>query len=496
MKSCFGLLRTTAAAAVVLFVTCGKPPVVRPPVVFPPECVIFPGPADAENVVTVALLQPVRAEHAPAPLNPGEQFLFGLAYETLITIDCLGQVHAGLARSYQKSEGGRRWTFELHENAKFWDGSPVTSLDVAESWLDAAVRPVTRNAVIDSTVTDGERVLHVYFKERCDEVPRFLSSRAFAVTKPSSGSRWPLGSGSYRITSTTLGSPDNSRQVITAYPAFDRELPDIQFLVTSTQSARDLMEDKIDVMVTSDPDVLEYARSRPRFVTRPLPWERTHVLVATSRVRELLRGAGLAAVTPGFRARLARDAVRGDSRGFEPPPWWKDFGRCAGLTDSIVELPPVSRDAYSFFGSRRILYQAEDETARDLAERIVALAGADPAGSRDAAVIGEAVPDLVGLRYGPRADGVTRYELGRSLRGGDDFAYVIAVTRRPADPCFEARLLVDGAPWLAAPDVDLSESLIPLVDSRLHVIADSSAVALILDWSCNVLVVNGNQPER
>lgn len=282
----------------------------------------------------------------------------------------------------------------------------------------------------------------------------------------------------------------SSRRYITAGPGHDRKLPVIHFLETSKSEARDLLEGEIDLLVTADPAVIEYAENRPHYVTQSLPWNKTYVLLSTSRVRELRRGRKLGEVSHELAIALARDAVRGDARGYQSPYWWTDLGGCDELTNAMAELPPVSRDAYSFFASRRILYEQDDEVARDLAERLVALA------ATGAESIISAVPDLAGAKGGPNTEGVTKADMARSLEGGDDFAYVVAVSRHPSDPCYEARSLIDRAPWLAASEKGLGKALIPLIDTRMHVITKPGAVALWVGRGGNVIFAGGMSQER
>jgi hypothetical protein len=147
-------------------------------------------------------------------------------------------------------------------------------------------------------------------------------------------------------------------------------------------------------------------------------------------------------------------------------------------------------------GSRRILYQRDDPIARDLAERIVALASADPEASAEAAAIDSAVPGLLGAGQRLIAEGVSESVLLSSIGYGDDVAYVVSVPRRPADPCYEAGTLLRRAPWLSIPDVDLSETLVPLVDTRRHAIVKGGVVGLAVDWFGGILILNESLPER
>jgi hypothetical protein len=484
------LLKMIGAVALVALADCGKRPMIRPEVMLAPECEILAGPAEFADTVRVALLDAVRPEHAPWARNASEQLLFRHLYETLITVDCLGEVQAGLAKSWNSGEGDRRWTFVLREGAEFWDGTPVTVRDVARSWQHTVFEPMTQGAGIDSVTVVGDRTLHVYLTRPHRRIPRALSAPAFAVAKSSEDSHWPLGSGPYRVAPWERRSTGMSRRTITTHPAFGMDGPVIKFVEASMYDARDLLEGVIDVMVTADPAVIEYAASRPHLSTIALPWDITYVLLSISRVEKLRWGSTLGTFPSDLSDRLARDAVRGAARGYRPPSWWDDLSRCSDLFAAVPLFPSVPRFVYSSSGLRRILYDVNDPIARDLAERIVALAATDPFVSPEAAAIASAVPGLISDTAGIGAEGLTRSELDLSLRYGDDFAYVVPIPRRPPDPCYEARSMVNRARWLSTFKVDFSKALIPLVDTRLHVIVNSSKVGLIVDWYGNILIAN------
>ncbi|UCF05302.1 MAG: hypothetical protein JSV33_15525 [bacterium] len=487
----------TAACVVglITLASCGRRPVTLPELMLPPECEILPGPAKQTDTVRVALFDVVDPHHAPKAHNAGERLVFGHLYETLIAVDCLGEMWGCLAGSWKRGEGGRRWTFELREGARFWDGTPVTARDVILSWGHTAAGPVTRGAGIDSVVIDGERTLHVHFERPHRKIPRILTASAFAVAKRSWESYWPLGSGPYRIAPSGERSGGANEGTITALPAFGVQGPIIKFAEVARYDARDLLEGAIDCMVTADPAVIEYAAHRPRLASIALPWDRAYVLLSTSRLEELRWGGAPVTVPQDLWDRLARDAVRGDARGHRSPSWWYDLDGCGDLSTAVPWFLSVIRDsalrgADSSLDLRRIIYDSNDPVARDLAERIVALAATDPLVSAEAAALSLAIPGLTGGTATIIAEGVTESELGSSLRAGDDFAYIVSVPLRPHDPCHEARALVGRAPWLAAFEVDLSEALIPLVETRRHVLARSGAVGLLADWYGNILIAN------
>jgi hypothetical protein len=124
--------------------------------------------------------------------------------------------------------------------------------------------------------------------------------------------------------------------------------------------------------------------------------------------------------------------------------------------------------AHAFSG--RIVYRADDPTARELAERIVALVAPgrdDPA----AEILRSAAPSFAGNAGAAslRASGLDSTAFAASLAAGADDAYIVAI---PHDPDWRAAArarLFGAAPWLAPRDY-LAHALIPLVDTRERLI--------------------------
>src|SRR5580704_2323008 len=80
---------------------------------------------------------------APASLDPdkanfaGARTLFGLMFDTLVTLDDQGRPQPAIATAWQAESGNQRWQFSLRHGITFPDGSPLTS-DVAATSLRAA----------------------------------------------------------------------------------------------------------------------------------------------------------------------------------------------------------------------------------------------------------------------------------------------------------------------------------------------------------------------
>ena len=453
------------------------------------------------ETLTVVLADAIDPTRAPLhPSNYSERIVYGHLYETLISLDCQGSVGPGLAESWSSRDGGRRWVFTLREGATFWDGTSVTARRIAEVWGGEATSRAARAAGVHEIVAqsdESDRELVVYLDPARSDVPRFLADPAFAVALRGSASRWPLGSGPYSPHSEGAEGSSSSSAVLTVRPVESGEGPVIRFRpATGTGTdARDLLQDGVDVMITSDPVVLDYAADRSQFDDIPLSWNRTYLLLSTTRARELRGGRRVSRLSDRVVDELARDAVSGDARGYRPPGWLDDLEACTDPYRMLAGLPPIASGA-DREDLRRIVYHDRDPTARELAERIAALAAADPRASPEAASLATAVP---GLRNGgaasdggpPWAEGLDGESFAASLREGSDFAYILPVQTHVADPCLEIMRLVSEVEWWAQVGTGLSSLPLPLIDTRAHAIVRAEHVGLTVDWSATLRVRYG-----
>jgi hypothetical protein len=177
----------------------------------------------------------------------------------------------------------------------------------------------------------------------------------------------------------------------------------------------------LDVVVTTDPAVIEYATRSPAFIVDTLAWNRTYVLVA------LGEDSTWKHPNAGERDALARDAVRGLARGAVEPFDWLTLPACP-------KLPGIQRPSV-------VAYSDSDAVGRQLAERVVALASmrARPAW----------IPRTV--TASARVVPVFENSLESVEMRGRVAAFVTSVERGVQSPCG-------------------SQSVAPLVDTRAHVI--------------------------
>jgi hypothetical protein len=490
----FGFSVAVAGAALTCAPPSAPPPAAPPSPVGEYECELLSEPQETPGEITVATLDSVAAGHAPWPQNDGERLVFRHLYETLLRVDCRGSIYPGLAESWSTSRGGRVWRFTLRDGASFWDGIPVTADDVVAGWMGGAAEKLAFAAGIDSINVEGRLSLVVFLDRPHSEVPRMFADPEFAVARTVEPRHWPLGTGPGGIGS---GEPVEIEQRVGGelrlHPP-SAEWPTIRFLHFPGSDARDVLRGGYDVLVTSDQSAVDYAAPQPSYVAIPLPWDRSYVLFSTTRVRELRTGGTPDPLPSNLLEALARDAVRSDARGHESPAWWDDLAACGETSPMPGGLPRVPPGAYRTSGPKRIVYPAADPVARGLANRIVALASEGAAASQEAASLIAAVPGLAEAETQLLTAGLSGDGLEASLRYGEEFAYIVPLPHIVLDPCFAARKLASRVEWLAPRLRHLAAALVPLVETRRHVVATSGQVGLYLDWDGTVLISGLHAP--
>ena len=329
----------------------------------------------------MALSSPVDLAHALHPTNDSERLLFRQFAPTLVRLDCLGNLHPGLAESWQRGPEPGEWTFTLREGSDV-DGIPLTAHDV----VDAFTLPDARALGVDSAAYVNDRQVRVHLRGGQDTLPRLFADPALAVTSGLVSRGAPTG----RL----------------VFPGTEGR-PTMDFQLAENSDPRDALDRGVDLAITRDPTIAEYVAGRSELETFPLPWSRTYVLLQPS-------GApALSVVSDSVRSSLARDAVRAEARPAEPPFWWDSLAACSGA-DSVEQHLTASR----------IVYPRGDDVARGLAERIVALAGSEAS---------------------LRAAGLAPAEFAAALRDRTERAYVVAAPRASLAPCRDASAWPSGA---------------------------------------------------
>ncbi|MDP3911450.1 MAG: ABC transporter substrate-binding protein [Gemmatimonadales bacterium] len=402
MRLAIALIAVAAAACV--------PPSVAPPFggaagggARDTECLLATGDAPPSTSrptrVTIGLLEPADPSHAPVPQSDGERVVFAHLYEPLVRVNCDGRVVPALAASWERHDAGRRWTFRLREDAQFWDGAPVTAQDVV---FGKSGSGFTWSATESRAVT-------VLLGRETDDVPAFLADPALAVSKPAPDGGWPIGTGRYWVTSANT----TEREIVAPGPSGDSLV--FRIGAGGAGDARDLLDAGVDLLLTRDRALRDYAATQSRFVTVALPWDRAYVFVTPE--------------PGGTRFDGLEDAVRGFARRAEAPFWWLNLRPCR-LSSGESPPPPAAN------APRRIVYPRTDPAARELAGRIAAL-----------------------TRGVATARSATDFASG--LAAGRDWGYIVALPRVVADPCRAGR------------------DLLPTWDATITALVDTRAEAII-----------------
>ena len=429
-----------------------------------------------EPIRTVALMDAVSGSHAPSPTNASERLLFRQLYETLVRVDCDGRLRPGLAASWRLDQTGRTWIVTLDEQARFSDGTPVTTADIVSSWGEpGGVLRWHARGFVESVVPVNARVIGITLRAEGTTSPRVLADAALAIAKRQSAVSWPLGTTAFQVRAQDAGvvtiSPVASRLAgnTRAEPA-----EPIRFLVAPGADPRDSLDEQVDLLVSRDPSVLAYASTLPDFTSVPLPWLRTHVLLTPADGR-LRQGAPVRSpLAPATRQALAADAVRGEARGAEGPFWWEASVGCSSWP-ATRRSPSAARQERDV--RARVVFQVSDTVAGDLAERLVGLATFDdpnttglletlfPAG--DAPLVSAGLDDAA-------------FEV--ALASGRDRGYVVGFERRPLDRCQQLRTLAARAGWLVRPGGMPGAAVVPLVDTRTRAVVRQGRAGLTIDW--------------
>lgn len=380
-------------------------------------CIVSTADRTTRDTVTIVLETALSPRRAPVPSNEAERLAFRQVYETLLRLDCEGRLRPALAHRWRGDSTGRVWIVELGEH-RFADGTPVTAQRVIESWARHGL--ADRRPWLQRVEARDERTLVVTLAAADPSGPLPLADPALAVGLADAETAWPRATASFRFELAL--APAGSAEEYLATPSADEDsYPVLRFRVAAGTDPRDLLSAGADLLVTREPLTLEYAARVAELSVIPLPWDRTYLLV--SPIAPPLDTGRDSLAQARFRAALARDAVSVSARGAEPPFAWRTAFACA------VGFPGEARPR------PRIVYPRGDSTARELAERMVALARVRLA--------------LAGLEDD---------EIAASLRAGADAAFILPFPRHEPASCRDFPALPAGTTVEA------------LIDTRAHLV--------------------------
>lgn len=436
-----------AIGAIVLAVALGCGPKIETVAnggAIPPCSNLWPS-GEPADTVRIAVFDQVNPAHAPVWRNDAERLVFHHLYEMLpseLEWPCTTPPRLVEERPPQRTTSA---AFTIRPDARFWDGTAVTARDIVSSVgaMDEAF------ADLDSVVVRADGRIEVTMHS-VDWA--WLESPTRAVTRRS-GALWPYGTGPYLVD----GNETLDDGMIVLRPTAGRG-PVIQFVDARGVDPRDLLDpmskSRCDVIPVNDRSTIEYAVSTGMYNHLPLGQTRAYVLISVDRALAIERGESLTTLG-ALQSSLARDAVRSAyAHSIPEREWTRAVGRCRMWPHAAK--PDASQ-------SRRIVYDAGDPTARDLADRIASLALTEP-------TVSGALPGI-GDAGGVVSTGLDRTSFALSLIHGSDLAYVVAIRYDLPDICRAVYDLVAAAPWLIGNNSVLAAKVLPLVKT--------SSVALV-----------------
>ena len=258
------------------------------------------GEPDARCLVAGAVAgtnQPAAREALPTVYAARPEVMSSLRGQTLVHFDCDGNPVAALATE---------WRWDSEYGALLFRGPKLSTADKSQ-WTDARL-----DSIVDR---EGHTAMYTSAPELPESnVPDFLGTIRF-VDKSKVASQ-----------STNLDE-------------------------------RDLLETGLDVLVTRNPDVLEYVRQVGTWSAAPLPWNETYSVVAPG---------GIVGTTSQELSRLVVGAVRSDVR-----PTAASDDSCSAQSTTRSLLP-------------RVVFRNDDYVGQDIASRLVSLVARGNAASRGA----------------------------------------------------------------------------------------------------------------
>lgn len=427
----------------------------------PTACILLPGPVATEEV-RLALGEPVDPQQAPLARNESERLIFAQLYETLVQIDCAGELRGGLAEQWESREDGLEWRFVLRPGACFTDGTSVRARDIRHAWTATRTRgdlflPLAWISAV-SEMDPNERIVTVRLAIAMEDA-RIFAHPALAIYRPDPSGTWPLGTGPY-LYARGDGAP--SDPII-----FDARHggPRLACVVRPGANPRDLMDAGYDLLLARDRTALEYAAHDPTRVILPLPWDRLYLLVRAAPHAVAIPWVPLELRTEFADQIVAAEAVGrdelsyGDEGGPDDPRDCQDQSLPpldTGLLQIDLGSPPVEPVA------ARLVYRTGDDDARRIAERLAALAGQGAGGART-----QLLNWIFGDRTAafPRTTAISGVRLRQAQIMGEELTYLLAIERTLGDPCLTLQgVVTPNQTWTVVPLVATRASLIARAD--------------------------------
>ncbi len=444
--------------------------VITAPPAYPDEnCHPLPGVPRNGGTIIFALTDSVLPGHAPVPHNVSERVVFRNLYDTLVQVDCEGQLLPGLAESWDSLQSDQIWVFTLRRGAQFWDGTPVEASHVKESWIRAQDCPRTLgehspliwlDARAESVQVMDSHRLAVHLPEPQADFPLLVAHAALAVATWRPGWRWPVGTGPFRIepwadapVPDLICLPNEKRRDAA-------ELDRLIFRILPDHDPRDILGQECDVLMVRNNSALDYFQNAPSVTVSAMPWDRMYLLLCPPDGREHDRQRWY---TGWRRDELARDVVDAQALPANEPFFLEPTERlCPQLTGPIasVDWPEFSRESVSTtLDQDLILHPAGDDDARRLAERLAVLAAEPRRPAPDRPGRGPLQPPYppAGGEI-PQALAVPDNQFPGAIQAVRAGAFILPVDRCYASACLQLSALLSLTEWIQRIALDSSFS--------------------------------------
>ncbi len=478
-----------AAAYACVLVGCSVLPGTRSSTSPKVECLISGAPSveAASFTVAISMREYGQMREEAFRLLGGHPIIGPAVLPTLVTQDCSGaQLQSGLQGFTGPQFGyspilksppvalpdNRGIAITFDQDAQYADGSPITAASVAKQWQ----RIVTPALPIDSIRAIDYSRLNVYSDLPSDRLIKMLADPVFSLGIVGVAGQL-FGSSKYVVRS------DDGRNEIHV-EAVREQIPSIKVIGTSGD-LRDLLPSTVDVALTSEDAVVEYARSVDSLMARELRVDdgagnstatgATYVIVTRARLELALKGSGRnpsLSVANSFKEALATTAVRDLAEAYAANQLQADPAECS-ISRSVID--PVGSSRREQTTPARIVLESDDRIAIDIADRMVALLNAYPDGAYSDNVE-ELFPGFERSSGVPIPTVLPPEDFRKRLEGGSDDAYIIRLFGSPIAQCLQLNTIVQAAPWLQEGFRLSDEFAVPLLRKRQFLVAATNKV--------------------
>ncbi len=407
------------------------------------SCIVTPDSGvPVRPVVNIGVREPFSLDSAPRPRTFDERLVMRQMYETLITTDCGGRIGPGLAQRWNRDDTGTVWTFWITPGLRTAHGNTLDASAIRASWDRRRNGGLWPASDILEVEVAGPLELRVHLITAHREVPLLFAEPTLAVTGAVLPGRVPEETGAFRYF-VQIDPPAGPLRRVWQLAPYDSGMqsPVLRIeVVLPRVDQRDMLDfpatgtlRPADLLATRDPVVLAYANGRGDLRVVPLPWDQSYVLITPDSSPLSRSGEALTR----FQQSLG-DVVRADVRPAVTTAWWQGDHRCVA---PAAAARPVTD---------QVIYPAGDSTARELAERIVAL-GNSPSGDQPTPIASRGTGPL-------RVVPLPSSELGAAVARGDAAGVVLPLPGLAPADCREVPMWPAGS------------VLLPLVESRAHLV--------------------------